>query len=108
MKLTILLLCGCSGALAAGPPLGSVVAAPEACPAGPVAGTTCRRLQVSCDGMKTIEAQIRISEPAAGVSRRGTVVLGSGGGGGGFYASGADGQALVKSVTAMGFRVVDR
>jgi hypothetical protein len=102
----ILLLSCCSSVSAA--TLGSVAESAESCPAGPLANTTCRRLQVSCDGMKTIDVQIRITEPASGATLRGTVVMGSGAGGNSFYAGGEDGQSLVKSLTAMGFRTVDR
>jgi len=80
----------------------------ETCPAGPVANTTCRRLQVSCEGIKTIEVQIRITEPASNSTPRGTVVMGSGAGGNTFYGSSEAGQELVRSLTSMGFRTVDR
>jgi hypothetical protein len=93
----------------AGPPqLGSVTEGPEACPAGPVANTTCRRLQVSCPDLKPIAVQIRITQPAAGAALRGTVVLGSGGGGGTFYAGAPPVQELVTQLAGMGFLVVDR
>jgi hypothetical protein len=108
-RLTLLLVlsAGLTTAFAA-PPLGTVTESPDACPAGPLANTTCRRLHVSCDGMKTIDVLIRLTEPAAGVTARGTVVLGSGAAGNSFYAGAEDGQALVTSLTAMGFRAVDR
>jgi len=107
MRLLTLILLSCVIAQAA-PTLGTVAEAKEPCSAGPLANTTCRRLQVSCEAMKTIEAQIRITEPDAGATPRGTVVMGSGGGGNTFYAGAEDGQMLVKSLTAMGFRTVDR
>jgi hypothetical protein len=90
------------------PHLGSVAQTEEVCQPGPLAGTTCRHLQVSCEGIKTIQAEIRITQPAAGASPRGTVVLGSGGSGGGFYASDAPVQGLVHDLSAMGFLVIDR
>src|ERR1017187_7693556 len=90
------------------PHLGSVEDSAAVCQAGPLANTICRRLQVSCDGLKPIQAEIRVTEPAAGASPRGTVVLGSGGGGGGFYAPDPEIQGLVRDLAAMGFRVVDR
>jgi hypothetical protein len=58
--------------------------------------------------LRNIKVQVRISEPAAGVPYRGTVVFGSGGNGGGFYAGQPGGKILVGEVAAMGFRVVDR
>jgi hypothetical protein len=58
--------------------------------------------------MKTIEAQIHITEPARGVPLRGTVVLGSGAAGSGFYAGGPDVQPFIRHLAEMGFRVVDR
>jgi hypothetical protein len=57
--------------------------------------------------VKPLQVQIRITEPAAGVPFRGTVVMGSGRGGDTFYA-GQQGKILVQEVAAMGFRVVDR
>ena len=90
------------------PALGTVTESADACPAGPVAETTCRRLVVSCPGVKDISAAIRISEPGSGVPFRGTVVIGSGGAGNSFYAGDPGGQILVKDIAAMGFRVVDR
>jgi hypothetical protein len=65
-------------------------------------------LQVNVSGMKSIEAQIRITEPAKSVPVRGTVLLGSGGGGESFYAASAGVPTLVKNLSAIGFRVVDR
>jgi hypothetical protein len=93
-----------------GPTLGSVAELREPCQAGPgpIAGTACRQLQVTCPGLKPIAVQIRITEPAAGIPFRGTVVLGSGAGGSGFYVPGGDRQAFLTSLTALGFRVVDR
>jgi hypothetical protein len=113
MKWMVLLIAGGCCALAqaaSGPALGSVVELKEPCQAGPgpIAGTTCRQLRVSCPGVKPILAQIRITEPAAGVPIRGTVVMGSGGGGAGFYGGQEVGRILVGDVAAMGFRVVDR
>src|SRR5438552_1853992 len=112
MKWIALLFAGSCCALAqaaSGPALGSVMELKEPCQTGPgpIAGTTCRQLRVSCAGVKPILAQIRITEPAAGVPIRGTVVMGSGGGGAGFY-GGEGGRILVGDVAAMGFRVVDR
>jgi len=86
-----------------GADLGSVKELPEPCVSGPMPNTICRRLEVSCPELKPIEAQIRITQPAAGVAARGTVMLGSGGGGNAFY-----GSPLVRDLAAMGFLVVDR
>jgi hypothetical protein len=90
------------------PELGTVSESADSCPAGPIAGTACRRLTVACPELRPIDVRLRITEPAAGVPFRGTVVVGSGGSGSGFYAGQAGGQILVKEVAAMGFRVVDR
>jgi hypothetical protein len=65
-------------------------------------------VQVSCPGLKSLNAQLRITQPAKGTQLRGTVVLGSGGTGNGFYAGTPDVQTLVTSLTGLGFRVVDR
>ena len=109
------------------PALGDVVELKEPCKKGPgeIPNTSCQTLKVSCPGVRPLQVQIRITEPAAGVPFRGTVVVGSGRGGSGFYA-GLDnsagigknridaleaahgGATLVQEVAAMGFRVVDR
>lgn len=88
--------------------LGSVTELSEPCAAGSLFGTTCRRLDVRCVGLRPVEAQIRITEPASGVTPRGTVVFGSGASGTGFYAAGPDGQTLFRELAVMGFRIVDR
>jgi hypothetical protein len=88
--------------------LGTVKELPEACPAGPIANTTCRRLEVACPGLKPLSVQTRITEPPAGVALRGTVVLGSGSGGFGFYGGQEGGAVLIKDLAAIGFRCVDR
>ena len=103
LLLTAACACGQSA-----PRLGTVRELPEACPAGQLAGTTCRRLEVSCPDLKPLEVQIRITEPAAGTTLRGTVVMGSGAGGGSFYAGPPEVQTLVKDIAGMGFLVVDR
>ena len=108
MRQAILIVLLACTARAATPALGSVKELAESCPAGPIANTTCRRLEVTCDGLKPITVQIRVTEPAAGTAPRGTVVMGSGGGGNSFYAGPPDVQALVNDIAAMGFRVVDR
>src|SRR5215472_4530506 len=93
----LLLTIPCCG-FAAAPNLGSVKELADACPAGPVPDTTCRRLQVSCPDLKPIDVQIRITQAAAGAAPRGTVMLGSGGGGGTFYAGAPPVQDLVKQL----------
>jgi hypothetical protein len=69
---------------------------------------TCRRVEVSCEGLKPITAEIRVMEPASGITARGTVLMGSGGNGAGFYATDPDVQGLERTLAGMGFRVVDR
>ena len=91
-----------------GAQLGTVKELPDACPAGPIASSACKRLQVACPGLKPIEVQIRVTPAKAGVAPRGTVVLGSGAGGNGFYAGAPPVAALVTDLAAMGFLVVDR
>jgi hypothetical protein len=111
VKLVVLSFAGswCASSQApSGPALGSVVESKEPCQAGPIAGTACRQLQVTCPGLKPLKVQVRITEPAAAVPFRGTVVLASGGNGAGFYAGQEGGRILAGDIAAMGFRVVDR
>jgi hypothetical protein len=65
-------------------------------------------MEISCPGVKPIQVSIRVTEPAADVPFRGSVVMGSGGSGASFYSGDEAGRTLVKDVAAMGFRVVDR
>jgi hypothetical protein len=102
---TLTLLAACAAAAA---PLGKVTELPEACPAGPGARTACRRVLVSCPGLKDLRAQLRVTEPPPGKPARGTVVFGSGGNGAGFYAAQPAMQTLVGELAEMGFLVVDR
>jgi hypothetical protein len=90
--------------------LGNVAEAPDPCPggAGQAARTACRTVVVSCPGLKDLRAWVRVTEPLPGKPESGTVVLGSGGNGVGFYAGAPAVRPLVDSLTAMGFRVVDR
>ncbi|MCI0363864.1 MAG: hypothetical protein L0219_08285, partial [Phycisphaerales bacterium] len=85
--------------------LGTVTELPEPCATGSLPNSTCRRLRVSCAGINPVDVQIRIMEPS-GVAIRGTVVFSSGASGTGFYEGNS--SSLFQSVTAMGFRVVDR
>jgi hypothetical protein len=82
----------------------------DPCKGGPgqLPNTACQTLEVRCPGLKPIHVQVRVTEPAAGVPYRGTVVIGSGGNGAGFYAGQPGGKILAEEVAAMGFRVVDR
>jgi hypothetical protein len=65
-------------------------------------------LEVRAPALKALAVEVRVTEPAAGVPYRGTVVLGSGGDGAGFYAGQDGGKILATEVAGMGFRVVDR
>src|SRR5579883_2739067 len=95
-------------ATASGADLGKVTEMDEACPAGPVERTSCRRVTVSCPGLKDVTAMVRVTEPPAGKTLRGTVVLGSGGNGATFYAAAGPVAGLVRELAGMGFIVVDR
>ena len=105
----VLVWAGCIFAQS-GPVLGSVTELNGPCKAGAgtIANTVCRQFQVSCPAIKPLAVEVRITEPAASVPFRGTVVVGSGGNGAGFYAGQEGGKILVEEVAAMGFRVVDR
>jgi hypothetical protein len=95
---------------AAAAPLGTVADSPVACAAGagPLERTSCRQVVVSCPGIRDLRAQLRVTQPPGGKTRRGTVVLGSGGNGGAFYAAPIAVQALVRELSEAGFLVVDR
>jgi hypothetical protein len=90
--------------------LGSVTEIPDPCPlgAGTITGTTCKEYRVSCPGLNDMDAQVRVTPPADGIPPRGTVVFGTGGAGINFYAGAPDVPELVASLTALGFRIVDR
>ncbi|MAG57716.1 MAG: hypothetical protein CMJ83_15625 [Planctomycetes bacterium] len=94
----------------AGPPtgLGTVAVLATPCPGGAGPGTTCHVLRISCTGIPDIDVRVRVTNPAAGVPMRGTVLMGVGGGGVGFYGDRVGGAPLQMDLLAAGFRVVDR
>ncbi len=73
------------------------------CDPGPA--TRCTVVEVRCDGLEPIQAQLRITDPAGAVS--GTVVVGSGGGGTKFYGEGKV-APLIQHLHTAGYRIVDR
>lgn len=90
--------------------LGTVVELTDSCSqgSGSLPNTTCKVLQVQCTGLMLLNVELRITEPAAGVPVRGTVVFGTGGSGTGFYSDRTEAQILFSELAAMGFRLVDR
>ena len=110
MKLPLLIGCYAFIQLGYGANLGSVTEVKEPCRGGPgrVPNTSCMVLEVNCPKLKPFHAQLRVTEPAAGVPYRGTVVMASGGSGTEFYADQEGGRILVGEIAAMGFRVADR
>ncbi len=103
--------CGKSGGGGETPSLlGTVTALSSACSAGgsTLPGTTCLRLRIEGAGNASIEVDLRITPPDPAVPELGTVVLGTGGGGESFLSSPSGGDLLVESLSALGFRVVDR
>lgn len=88
----------------AGYALGSVTVISEDCAVTDPTGTLCRSLEVTCPNMPALQVSLRISEPTAGTTPRGTIVFSTGGGGTGFYAQ----PELFKSLQDKGFRIVDR
>ncbi len=86
---------------------GSVTAVVSGCLAG-VGGlpdTTCQTLTIACPDADDQDVQLRITEPPAGVPRRGTVLLGSDSGGRQFL---FDDTALASDLRSDGFRLVQR
>ena len=94
---------GSSGAPVAGYALGTAQEISQVCSAG-ATGVNCRTLEVTCPEIPAIQVQLRINEPTAGVTNRGTIIFGTGGGGTGFYSQ----TDLFKSLQNLGFRVIDR
>ncbi|MEC7583744.1 MAG: hypothetical protein VYE77_05460 [Planctomycetota bacterium] len=88
--------------------LGTVTQLGIACNAGTLPQTTCTRLQVDCPGISSIEVRLRVTDPAPGLTRRGTVVLGTGGGGTLFYGERTGGPELITALASRGFRCIDR
>ncbi|MGH9844045.1 MAG: hypothetical protein ACREEM_35385, partial [Blastocatellia bacterium] len=88
--------------------LGTVVELAGNCPqgAGALPNSTCRLLEVRCTGLNPVTVQVRIIEPAAGITRRGTVVFSSGASGTGFYEGNS--ASLFQELIAKGYRVIDR
>lgn len=90
--------------------LGTVAELDDPCPdgAGPLAGTSCQLVEVSCPGIPALVAQVRITAPPADATPRGTIVFGTGGGGEGFYDRGPTAAEMMRSLAGDGFRLVQR
>lgn len=84
--------------------LGTARVVSDTCTGTEPAGTQCRTLEVTCPNMPAIQVSLRITEPTAGTTSRGTLMFSSGGAGTAYYSS----PELFKSLQDVGFRVVDR
>lgn len=75
--------------------------------------SSCQQLRIrtwwsSTEDPDLISVDLLISEPAVGTTPRGTVLLGTGGYGLNFFAATAEGAIVANTLTAYGFRVVQR
>jgi hypothetical protein len=77
-------------------------------PLGPLAGTTCRTLEVRCGGLTPVQVALRVTPAARGTSARGVVVFGSGGAGTGLWSGPASADAMMGRLAAAGFTLVER
>lgn len=98
---------------------GSSSAAPETwtarqltggCVRGPgtLPRSSCRQLVIDGPGVPPLQVDLRVIEPDPGVPLLGTVLLGTGAGGDVFYAERSGGEELLRELTSLGFRLVDR
>lgn len=72
-------------------------------------GSGCFVVAVSCPGIAEREVELKVSEPAASVSPRGTIFMGSGSSGVGFYlGQESTGESVRTQLTALGFRLIER
>jgi hypothetical protein len=90
--------------------LGTVAVTADTCPdgPGPLEGTRCQVVTVSCPGVPDLQAQVRITASATGVARRGTVVFGTGGGGERWYDATDAARRVLADLSMRGFQVVQR
>ncbi len=95
----------------AGPPvsIGSITVVARGLPASTrMPNSTVDALTVHCRDLPDIGVLLQVTPPPAGVSERGTVVLGSGALGTTFYSAETNGFPLALALHQLGFRVVDR
>jgi hypothetical protein len=88
--------------------LGSVENIPGSCANGTLPRTMCRLLRVSCPGVAPRDTEIRIMDPPTGVTRIGTVLVGTGGGGTTYYEEDPVARAMLLELSAAGYRIVQR
>lgn len=90
--------------------LGGVRVLREGCAAssGPLAGTTCRTLEVTCGGLEPLEVELLVTTPAAGVASRGVILFGSGGAGTGLWSGPATTNQMMERLRRAGFLLIER
>ncbi len=93
-----------------GAQLGSVSELDDPCPdgAGPLPGTRCIQVEVSCPDIPSLVAQLRITDPPSDATPRGTILFGTGGGGESFYDGSATAEVMMRSLAGDGFTIVQR
>ena len=99
-----------SDAGGSGGQLGTVSELDDPCPdgAGPLPGTRCIEVEVSCPDIPPLVAQVRITDPPSDAAPRGTILFGTGGGGEGFYDRSPTADLMMRSLAGGGFRIVQR
>lgn len=92
--------------------LGTVTELATPCRSGAPAlpGTVCKQLEIACPavGAEKQIVNVRVTEPPAGVTNRGTITFHSGGAGGGFYGGTTPTDMLMQDLNNQGFTIVDR
>jgi hypothetical protein len=76
--------------------------------AGEIPGTSCVAVEVSCPGIESLTAEVRVSPPTGGKAVLGTVVLGTGGGGIGFGDVQPPVVEMITALRAKGYQIVRR
>lgn len=77
-------------------------------PSNLLPNTTCKTLTVTCPELNPIDVNLKITQPANGMSPIGTVVLGTGGNGTGFIDSSQSMRDVITDLSNEGYLVVQR
>jgi len=96
---------GPDGGTFAGP--GDVAPSSGSCGGGGVPRTTCSRVIVDCPSVPSIEAEIRVTQPA-GPSRLGVIVFATGGYGDSWFEQYAQGRRILRELSDEGYLVIQR
>jgi hypothetical protein len=75
---------------------------------GPLAGTTCRTLEITCGGLEPLQVELLIAQPPSSMAARGVILFGSGGAGTGLWSGPDAANGAMDRLRNAGFIVIER